>query len=127
MGDSNDDASIRPELLILWTREGRPAPDMIPTSNDGMDHGTFSMHARHTVTAVVTGKPLTGGRPAAGKLTRGCDRYQRGDQEISDGAEETRVVVQGSGTWGVSGPCFMKPGIESWLSDVHGGITIQMA
>ena len=81
-----------------------PAPDV--NTNEKimawiMD--TYSMHARHTVTAVVTGKPLTlggsRGRPEA--TGRGCMMVTlRALKRLGLRPENTRVVIQGFGNVG---------------------------
>jgi glutamate dehydrogenase (NAD(P)+) len=91
-------------MEFLGPERDVPAPDV--NTNDRvmawiMD--TYSMHARHTVTAVVTGKPLdlggSRGRPEA--TGRGCmivtlQALKRFDLR----PENTRVVVQGFGNVG---------------------------
>src|SRR5881628_421694 len=81
-----------------------PAPDM-NTNEQTMAWimDTYSMHARHTVTAVVTGKPIDlggsrGRREATGRgllfvINEAVKRFN-----MSPGS--TRVVVQGSGNVG---------------------------
>ncbi|HEY1239928.1 MAG TPA: Glu/Leu/Phe/Val dehydrogenase [Bryobacteraceae bacterium] len=81
-----------------------PAPDV--NTNDQvmawiMD--TYSMHARHTVTAVVTGKPLalggSRGRPEA--TGRGCMIVTlKALQRLRLAPENCRVVIQGFGNVG---------------------------
>ncbi len=81
-----------------------PAPDV--NTNDQvmawiMD--TYSMHARHTVTAVVTGKPLelggSRGRPEA--TGRGCMIVTlKALQRFQLAPENCRVVIQGFGNVG---------------------------
>jgi glutamate dehydrogenase (NAD(P)+) len=81
-----------------------PAPDV--NTNDQtmawiMD--TYSMHARHTVTAVVTGKPMelggSRGRPEA--TGRGCMMVTlKALQRFGATPESTRVVIQGFGNVG---------------------------
>jgi glutamate dehydrogenase (NAD(P)+) len=93
------------ELLdFIGPERDVPAPDM--NTNEQvmawmMD--TYSMHARHTVTAVVTGKPVEiggsrGRREATGRgllvvCNQACKLF---NMNISD----TRVVIQGSGNVG---------------------------
>jgi glutamate dehydrogenase (NAD(P)+) len=105
-----------------------PAPDM-NTNEQTMAWimDTYSMHARHTVTAVVTGKPIDlsgsqGRREATG----------RGLLVVTDEAvkklglkpENTRVVVQGSGNVGGTAARLMhETGYRIVaISDIHGGI-----
>jgi len=93
------------ELLdFIGPERDVPAPDM--NTNEQvmawmMD--TYSMHARHTVTAVVTGKPVEiggsrGRREATGRgLLVVCDEACK---LFNMKVEETRVAVQGSGNVG---------------------------
>src|SRR4051794_15426034 len=81
-----------------------PAPDI--NTNDRtmawiMD--TYSMHARHTVTAVVTGKPMalggSRGRPEA--TGRGCTIVTMEALKLFQMTpQNTRVVIQGFGNVG---------------------------
>ena len=105
-----------------------PAPDM-NTNEQTMAWimDTYSMHARHTVTAVVTGKPVALG----GSLGR-REATGRGVQFVVDEAikrfnltpQETRVVVQGSGNVGGIGATLMyEQGYKIVaISEVGGGI-----
>lgn len=105
-----------------------PAPDM-NTNEQTMAWimDTYSMHARHTVTAVVTGKPVALG----GSLGR-REATGRGVQFVVDEAikrfdltpAETTVVVQGSGNVGGIGATLMhEKGYKVIaISDVSGGI-----
>ncbi|HXG90821.1 MAG TPA: Glu/Leu/Phe/Val dehydrogenase [Blastocatellia bacterium] len=93
------------ELLdFIGPERDVPAPDM--NTNEQvmawmMD--TYSMHARHTVTAVVTGKPIEiggsrGRREATGRgllfvCNEACKKF---DLNIKD----TRVIIQGAGNVG---------------------------
>jgi glutamate dehydrogenase (NAD(P)+) len=81
-----------------------PAPDM-NTNEQTMAWimDTFSMHSRHTVTAVVTGKPLnlggSRGRPEA--TGRGCMFVTREALKLMGKTpSETSVVIQGFGNVG---------------------------
>ena len=88
---------------------------------------TYSMHARHTVNAVVTGKPVDlggsrGRREATGRgllivVNEAAKRFQ-----MTPG--NTRVVVQGSGNvGGIAALLMHKAGFKVvGISDVHGGI-----
>lgn len=88
---------------------------------------TYSMHARHTVTAVVTGKPIdlggsSGRREATGRgilfvINEAIKRFKMTPPE-------TRVVVQGSGNVGGIGALLLhEAGYKVIaISDVHGGI-----
>ena len=105
-----------------------PAPDM-NTNEQTMAWimDTYSMHARHTVTAVVTGKPIdlggsSGRREATGRgilfvINEAIKRFKMSP-------EETRVVVQGSGNVGGIGARLLhEAGYRVVaISDVHGGI-----
>lgn len=105
-----------------------PAPDM-NTNEQTMAWimDTYSMHARHTVTAVVTGKPVALG----GSLGR-REATGRGVQIVVDEAikryklkpEKTTVVVQGAGNVGGIGATLMfEKGYKIIaISDVGGGI-----
>ncbi len=81
-----------------------PAPD-VNTNEQTMAWimDTYSMHKRHTVTAVVTGKPLelggSRGRPEA--TGRGCMLVTREAlKKLDITPDETRVVIQGFGNVG---------------------------
>jgi len=105
-----------------------PAPDM-NTNEQTMAWimDTYSMHARHTVTAVVTGKPVdlggsAGRREATGRgilfvINEAVKRFQKQP-------ERTRVVVQGSGNvGGIGAELLYNEGYKVVaISDVHGGI-----
>ena len=105
-----------------------PAPDM-NTNEQTMAWimDTYSMHARHTVTAVVTGKPIdlggsAGRREATGRgllfvIKEACKRFQ---MEPAN----TRVVVQGSGNvGGIAAELLYASGFKIVaISDIHGGI-----
>jgi glutamate dehydrogenase (NAD(P)+) len=105
-----------------------PAPDM-NTNEQTMAWimDTYSMHARHTVTAVVTGKPVdlggsSGRREATGRgllfvINEAIKRFK-----MAPGS--TRVVVQGSGNvGGIAAELLHEAGYKVVaISDVHGGI-----
>jgi glutamate dehydrogenase (NAD(P)+) len=105
-----------------------PAPDM-NTNEQTMAWimDTYSMHARHTVTAIVTGKPVALG----GSLGR-REATGRGVLIVSNEAikrfglkpEDTRVVVQGAGNVGGIGAELMyQQGYKIIaISDIGGGI-----
>jgi glutamate dehydrogenase (NAD(P)+) len=93
------------ELMdIIGPERDIPAPDM--NTNEQvmawfMD--TYSMHARHTVTAVVTGKPmdLGGSRGRAEATGRGCMLVTlKALRRFGLSPENCRVVVQGFGNVG---------------------------
>jgi len=105
-----------------------PAPDM-NTNEQTMAWimDTYSMHARHTVNAVVTGKPVSLG----GSLGR-REATGRGVLIVTNEAikrfnlkpEDTRVVVQGAGNVGGLGAQLMyEQGYKVIaISEVGGGI-----
>jgi glutamate dehydrogenase (NAD(P)+) len=117
------------ELLdFIGPEKDVPAPDM-NTNEQTMAWimDTYSMHARHTVTAVVTGKPIdlggsSGRREATGRgilfvVNQAIKRFKMRPAE-------TRVVVQGSGNVGGIGAQLMhEAGYKVVaISDIHGGI-----
>lgn len=117
------------ELLdFIGPEKDVPAPDM-NTNEQTMAWimDTYSMHARHTVTAVVTGKPIdlggsSGRREATGRgilfvINEAVKRFQMVP-------EMTRVVVQGSGNvGGIGAQLLHEAGYKVVaISDVHGGI-----
>ena len=117
------------ELLdFIGPEKDVPAPDM-NTNEQTMAWimDTYSMHARHTVNAVVTGKPIDlggsrGRREATGRgilivVQEACKRFKM------DPAN-TRIVVQGSGNVGGIGALLMhEAGFKVVaISDVHGGV-----
>jgi glutamate dehydrogenase (NAD(P)+) len=117
------------ELLdFIGPEKDVPAPDM-NTNEQTMAWimDTYSMHARHTVTAVVTGKPIdlggsSGRREATGRgilfvVNEAIKRFKMTPAE-------TRVVVQGSGNVGGIGARLLhESGYKVVaISDIHGGI-----
>jgi glutamate dehydrogenase (NAD(P)+) len=105
-----------------------PAPDV--NTNERvmawvMD--TYSMHVRHTVTAVVTGKPVEmggslGRREATG---RGCMQVTREAlRKLRMPVEGTRVVVQGFGNVGsITAEMMERQGMKIIaVSDKSGGV-----
>jgi glutamate dehydrogenase (NAD(P)+) len=117
------------ELLdFIGPEKDVPAPDM-NTNEQTMAWimDTYSMHARHTVTAVVTGKPIdlggsSGRREATGRgilfvINEAVKKFKMTP-------ETTRVVVQGSGNVGGIGALLLhEAGYKVVaISDVHGGI-----
>jgi glutamate dehydrogenase (NAD(P)+) len=106
-----------------------PAPDV--NTNEKimawiMD--TYSMHARHTVTAVVTGKPtaLGGSRGRAEATGRGCMMVTlKALERFKLRPEDTRVVIQGFGNVGgmaaklMSAQGFKIISIIEWDGAVH--------
>jgi glutamate dehydrogenase (NAD(P)+) len=117
------------ELLdFIGPEKDVPAPDM-NTNEQTMAWimDTYSMHARHTVTAVVTGKPIDlggskGRREATGRgiLFVANEAIKRFKMTPA----ETRVVVQGSGNvGGIGAQLFYESGYKVVaISDIHGGI-----
>jgi len=117
------------ELLdFIGPEKDVPAPDM-NTNEQTMAWimDTYSMHARHTVTAVVTGKPIdlggsSGRREATGRgilfvVNEAIKRFKMTPAE-------TRVVVQGSGNVGGIGARLLHDSGYRVvaISDIHGGI-----
>ena len=117
------------ELLdFIGPEKDVPAPDM-NTNEQTMAWimDTYSMHARHTVTAVVTGKPIdlggsSGRREATGRgilfvVNEAIKRFKMTPTE-------TRVVVQGSGNvGGIGAELLHQTGYKVVaISDIHGGI-----
>jgi len=89
-----------------------PAPD-VNTNEQTMAWimDTYSMHARHTTTAVVTGKPMalggSRGRPEA--TGRGCMMVTlKALQLMNRSPEDTSVVIQGMGNVGGMAARLMK-------------------
>jgi glutamate dehydrogenase (NAD(P)+) len=105
-----------------------PAPDL-NTNEQTMAWvmDTYSMHARHTVTAVVTGKPIDlsgsqGRREATGRgLLFVIDEAVK---KLGLKPDNTRVVIQGSGNVGGTAARLMsETGYKVVaISDIHGGI-----
>jgi glutamate dehydrogenase (NAD(P)+) len=89
---------------FLGPEKDVPAPDM-NTNEQTMAWimDTYSMHMRHTVTAVVTGKPLDLGGSRGRKEATGrglmivCDEALK---KLKLNVEDTRVVIQGFGNVG---------------------------
>ena len=105
-----------------------PAPDM-NTNEQTMAWimDTYSMHARHTVNAVVTGKPVAlggskGRREATGRGVLFV--VNEAIKRLGMTPPQTRVVVQGSGNVGGIGAQLMHEAGYKVLaiSDVNGGI-----
>jgi glutamate dehydrogenase (NAD(P)+) len=106
-----------------------PAPD-VNTNEQTMAWimDTYSMHARHTVTAVVTGKPLQLGGSAGRREATGRGVLfviREAARRIGLDLKGARVVVQGFGNVGsVAADLLAKDGaVVTGVSDVHGGIT----
>ncbi|MFN3330300.1 MAG: Glu/Leu/Phe/Val family dehydrogenase, partial [Pyrinomonadaceae bacterium] len=105
-----------------------PAPDM-NTDEQTMAWimDTYSMHARHTVTAIVTGKPVAlggslGRREATGRGLMFC--IDEAIKRFNLTPEKTTVVVQGAGNVGGIGALLMhQRGYKVIaISDINGGI-----
>jgi glutamate dehydrogenase (NAD(P)+) len=105
-----------------------PAPDM-NTNEQTMAWimDTYSMHARHTVNAVVTGKPVAlggskGRREATGRGILFV--VNEAVKRLGMTPPQTRVVVQGSGNVGGIGAQLMHEAGYKVLaiSDINGGI-----
>jgi glutamate dehydrogenase (NAD(P)+) len=105
-----------------------PAPDL-GTNEQTMAWvmDTYSMHARHTVTAVVTGKPLDlggsrGRREATGRgVMIVCDKAL---EKLGMKKEGCRVIVQGFGNVGSMASLLMHQAGYKIVgaADVHGGL-----
>jgi glutamate dehydrogenase (NAD(P)+) len=105
-----------------------PAPD-VNTNEQTMAWimDTYSMHARHTVTAVVTGKPLALGGSAGRREATGRGvllMIREAARRIGLDLRGARVVVQGFGNVGsVAADLLAKDGaIVVGVSDVKGAI-----
>jgi glutamate dehydrogenase (NAD(P)+) len=113
---------------IIGPERDVPAPD-INTDERVMAWimDTYSMHVRHTVTAVVTGKPLDlggslGRREATG---RGCKIVcDRATSRFGMKRENTRVIIQGFGNVGsMAARILYESGYRIiGISDIGGGI-----
>ncbi len=113
---------------IIGPERDVPAPDMNTNENVMawiMD--TYSMHARHAVPAIVTGKPIgLGGSLGRTEATgRGLDVVTREAMAYLDiPLRGARVVVQGFGNVGsIAARLLYEDGANIVaVSDVHGGI-----
>ena len=108
-----------------------PAPDM-GTNPQTMAWimDTYSMHARHTVTAVVTGKPLSlgGSRGRVEATGRGLMLIAREAAPLRGlTLQGSRIVVQGFGNVGsiAARMCFEAGARILAVSDIHGGIHVK--
>jgi glutamate dehydrogenase (NAD(P)+) len=105
-----------------------PAPD-VGTDEQVMAWvmDTYSMHSRHTVTGVVTGKPLDlggslGRREATGRgVLMVCNKAL---QKLKLKPSDCRTIVQGFGNVGSIGALLMHESGYKIIgaSDVHGGL-----
>ncbi|HXE89523.1 MAG TPA: Glu/Leu/Phe/Val dehydrogenase [Terriglobales bacterium] len=89
---------------FLGPEKDVPAPDM-NTNEQTMAWimDTYSMHMRHTVTAVVTGKPLDLGGSRGRREATGRGILMVTDEALKKlemNREETRVIIQGFGNVG---------------------------
>ena len=117
------------ELLdFIGPEKDVPAPDM-NTNEQTMAWimDTYSMHARHTVNAVVTGKPidLGGSRGRLEATGRGLlFVINEAIKRFKMTPSSTRVAVQGSGNvGGIGARLLFEAGYKVIaISDVHGGI-----
>jgi glutamate dehydrogenase (NAD(P)+) len=115
-------------LEILGPEKDVPAPDM--NTNEQvmawiMD--TYSMHARQTVTSVVTGKPMSLGGSKGRKEATGRGIMiiaQQASQLLGMDLQDAPVVIQGFGNVGsVSALLLHQLGCKIvGISDVQGGI-----
>jgi len=117
------------ELMDLFGPEKDvPAPDMGTNSQTMawiMD--TYSMHARHTVTSVVTGKPLSlgGSRGRVDATGRGLMLIARDSAPLRGFTlSGSRIVVQGFGNVGsvAARMCHEAGARVIAVSDINGGI-----
>jgi len=117
------------ELLdFIGPEKDVPAPDM-NTNEQTMAWmmDTYSMHARHTVTAAVTGKPIEiggsrGRREATGRgLLFVCNEACK---KFGFNIDDTRVVIQGAGNVGGTAALLMY--LEGYkiiaLADITGSL-----
>ncbi|MBI4466661.1 MAG: Glu/Leu/Phe/Val dehydrogenase [Acidobacteria bacterium] len=117
------------ELLdFLGPERDVPAPDL-GTNEQVMAWvmDTYSMHVRHTTTAVVTGKPLDlgGSRGRREATGRGCLIVtDRALQKLGRRRDEQRVIIQGFGNVGsVAAKLLHESGYKIvGVADIHGGI-----
>jgi len=113
---------------VLGPESDVPAPD-VNTNEQTMAWimDTYSMHARHTVTSVVTGKPLALGGSAGRREATGRGVLfviREAAKRIGLDLREARVVVQGFGNVGsVAADLLTKDGARIVAaSDVKGAI-----
>ena len=117
------------ELLdFIGPEKDVPAPD-INTNEQTMAWimDTYSMHARHTVTAVVTGKPIDIGGSAGRREATGRGLLfviNEATKRFKMAPPNTRVVVQGSGNvGGIGAQLLHEAGYKVLaISDINGGI-----
>ncbi len=116
---------------LIGPEKDVPAPDM-GTNPQTMAWimDTYSMHARHTVTSVVTGKPLTlgGSRGRVEATGRGLMLIAREAAPLRGFTlAGSRVVVQGFGNVGsiAARMCHEAGARVIAVSDINGGITLE--
>ena len=116
--------------LIEWIGPERdvPAPDL-GTNEQTMAWvmDTYSMHVRHTTTAVVTGKPLDlgGSRGRKEATGRGCQiMCDKALAKLGMKRENTRVIIQGFGNVGSTSAMLLdRAGYKVvGVADIHGGL-----
>src|SRR2546421_1194632 len=115
------------ELLdFIGPEKDVPAPDM-NTNEQTMAWimDTYSMHARHTVNAVVTGKPIDLGGSCGQREAAGMGLLivvQEAAKRFKMDPSNTRVVVQGSGNVGGIGALLLhEAGFKIvGISDING-------
>ncbi len=113
---------------VIGPESDVPAPD-VNTNEQTMAWimDTYSMHARHTVTSVVTGKPLELGGSAGRREATGRGVLiviREAARKLGLSLKGAKVVVQGFGNVGsVAADLLSKEGARIvGVSDVHGGI-----
>ncbi len=113
---------------VLGPDRDVPAPD-VNTDERVMAWimDTYSMHMRHTVTGVVTGKPLDlGGSVGRNEATgRGCKIVcDRATSRFGMKREHTRVIIQGFGNVGsMAARILNESGYQIiGVTDIHGGV-----
>jgi glutamate dehydrogenase (NAD(P)+) len=113
---------------VIGPESDVPAPD-VNTNEQTMAWimDTYSMHARHTVTSVVTGKPLALGGSAGRREATGRGVLfvvREAAKRIGLSLQGAKVVVQGFGNVGsVAADLLAKDGAKIVAaSDVQGGI-----
>jgi len=116
---------------LIGPEKDVPAPDM-GTNPQTMAWimDTYSMHARHTVTSVVTGKPLTlgGSRGRVEATGRGLMLIAREAAPLKGFTlAGSRVVVQGFGNVGsiAARMCHEAGARVIAVSDINGGIFVE--
>ena len=113
---------------VIGPESDVPAPD-VNTNEQTMAWimDTYSMHARHTVTSVVTGKPLELGGSAGRREATGRGVLfviREAAKKIGLSLKGAKVVVQGFGNVGsVAADLLVKDGaLIVGVSDVKGGV-----